>query len=311
MPITFLAMASDPDHDALSYQWTYDEGPCVGAAPRSVLIPGGSTFQVNHPALGPFCVWLRVSDPYGAASGLAFREATVVNAAPEVMLTVQQPGGNPLADFPLYSNFRISAAATRDVDQDPLTRHWSWVAFPDASATVLDAACAPTAPADLAACFHADVPGKYQLALEVSDGSLTGQNSVTVSVADDAPPCLRAPGSELPRRVADPAAAQQFSVTAADDGDPWPPANPSYAAAGFPVFAWRIRRNGGDAQTVAGTGLDTLPIAPGQFTVGDRAEITVEVADRKRRSLDGCGAAPTCELNPGCAQRATWTVEFL
>jgi hypothetical protein len=261
--------------------------------------------------LGPFCVWLRVSDSHGATSNLAFREATVVNTPPEVQLTLQQPGGNVLADFPLYADFRISAAATRDTDGDPLTLHWSWVSFPDRSAAILDMACSPTAPADLAACFHADVPGKYQVALEVSDGNLTGKGSLTVSVAADAPPCLRAPGSDLPRRIADPAEGQDFSVTVTDDGDPWPPASPSYAAAGFPAFTWRIRRNGGEAQTVTGAGLATLPIAAGQFTVGDRAEITVEAADRVPRPLDSCGTAPTCELVAGCAQRATWTVEFL
>lgn len=308
--LVFTAIATDPDGDVLSYQWAHDDGPCAATGPRAPLQPGGPTYTVTRVALGPFCVWLRVSDQYGASGELARRETGIANAAPVPALTVQQPSGNVGQAFPLYSDFRLSAAASQDADGDTLTRTWGFTSFPDVSAAVLRP-CAPTAPTDLAACFHADVPGSYQVALTVSDGALSAATSLTLQVAPDAPPCLRAAGTELPRRVVDPAEAFELSATIADDGDPWPPASPSYAAAGFPSFTWRIRRNGGVAQAVAGVGLATLPVAAGQFTVGDHVEITVEVADRQPRSLAACGDAPDCALTSGCAQRATWRMDYL
>lgn len=308
--LVFAAIATDPDGDVLSYEWAHDDGPCAATGPRAPLQTGGVTYTVTRAALGSFCVWLRVSDQHGASGELASRETGIANAAPVPALTVQQPGGNVGEAFPLYSDFRLSAAASQDADGDPLTRTWSFMTFPDVSAAVLRP-CAPTVPTDLAACFHADVPGTYQVALTVSDGALSASTSLTLQVATDAPPCLRAPGSEFPRRVVDPAEALDLSATVADDGDPWPPANPSYAAAGFPSFTWRLRRNGAAAQTVTGAGLATLPLAAGQFTVGDHVEITVEVADRQARSLAACGDAADCALVAGCAQRATWRMDYL
>ena len=313
-PMQFIGHASDPDGDPLTFAWARSEGACPAAPTLAAMPPAtgsSDSFEVTVATLDPFCVWLAVTDDSGAAAAVpAVLDAHAANSAPTAQLTRQQPGGNDLAAFPLYSDFRFSAAVSTDPDHDALTRTWSLAAFPDTSNAQL-VACAPTAPTDLAMCFHADVPGAYALTLTVSDGVATSAiAATTVTVADDAPPCLIGEGADLPARVSGTDESQTFSVTVADDGDPWPPADPSYAAPGKPTFAWRLRRDGGAWSDVTGYDLSSLTIAGGDLTIGETLDVRVEVADRLTRSLAACGDAPTCALAMGCAQRLTWTVRY-
>ncbi|MES1210651.1 MAG: hypothetical protein ABUS79_32340, partial [Pseudomonadota bacterium] len=101
-----------------------------------------------------------------------------------------------------------------------------------------------------------------------------------------------------------------FSVTAMDDGDPWPAADPSYATPGFPRFTWKLRRPGDDWQPVVDYVLPSLTLAAHELTVGDQLEVRVEIADRVPRSLAACADEPTCALAaPDCKQRLTFVVE--
>ncbi|MES1172094.1 MAG: hypothetical protein ABUL77_02565 [Bacteroidota bacterium] len=322
MPFTFIAHGTDPDGDRLVFEWAktaVDATHVCPAAPSAEMMPPptsmGDTFVVDVSDLNTFCVWLRATDTSGAHSDPVTLPASAANAPPVAVLTRQQPGGNQLAAFPLFSTFRFSAAGSTDPDGDSvkLTRSWSLAAFPDKAQPQFDGACALSDPADMAACFRADVPGSYRIVLVVGDGedvsSIPAEQSTktaTVVVAADAPPCLISDGTAV-RPGADPAMAQRFSVTVADDGDPWPRTDPGND---FPRFTWRIRTNGGPWQTAIGYGA-TVDLPPGQLSVGDRAEVRVEVADRvETRSLSICGDAATCALVDGCAQRLTWTVDY-
>jgi hypothetical protein len=320
MPITFTATASDPDQGVLSFDWSTSDltvsTDCPATPTRDAMPPTtytGSSFQVTPTELNHFCVWVIVSDTDGASTGPATLTAHADNSPPQVALLRQQPSGNALVEFPLYTDFRFSAANSRDIDGDQLSRTWDLVGFPDLSLAAMRSFndhCAPSDPTDMAACFHADAPGGYQIAVTVADGVDAATQSVAVAVAGDAPPCLLAAGTDLPARSANPAEPQMFSVAVVDDGDPWPPANPSYGAPGFPTFTWKIRRNDGAWQSIAGTNRSTLDLVPGELSVGDHAEIRVEVSDRVPRSLGACGDNPTCAQVPNCAQRVTWTVNF-
>ena len=315
---TFEASANDPDGDVLSWVWAYAPGVCPAEvtaenmpAPSAMT---GNWFQITPPDFSAFCIWAQATDSHGAAARVPAAKTMVPsNQAPQAVMTRQQPGGNANGPFPLFSDFRVSAAASSDPEGEPLTREWSWTSLPNDRSRPNLHSCAPSDPVDMAACFHADEPGTYRLALTVSDGEKQTKTEASFLVAEDAPACLHSLADNVSVIPLDHTQAIAFAVTVTDDGDPYPPSQPSYATTGFPLFAWSLRRNGGAWQDIATYNFPTLTLAAEQAALGDVIDVRIEIADRAHplpRTLSSCQDQSICAVTPSCAQRLTWKVMY-
>lgn len=145
----------DPDSDPLAYQWTLISRP-VGS---TAALSGGatSTAGLTPDVFGQYVLRITVSDGVLSTSDdvtiTVLNHAPVANAGPDL----ESNDGATLA---------LSAAASTDPDQDPLTCAWTIVSRPIGSAAVVSdpAACAPT--------ITFDSEGVYEMSLLVSDGAL-------------------------------------------------------------------------------------------------------------------------------------------
>jgi hypothetical protein len=309
-PAKFFADARDPDGDPLTIEWSLSPGACPGPAEPKLRPPTTgveNTFTVT-PAdemAATYCVWVRVTDKYGA-SALRNVTVTAVNRRPEAAMEIQQPPRNLAGTYDLYSTIRISAAPSSDQDGDQLTRQWTLRRFPPASQAMLTS-CSPTSPEDLAKCFFADVPGSYEVELVVNDTIDSSEPAREILTVDpDKLPCIGT--IPPPKLVLDPTVPRDFRVLEVrDDGDPFP-----YTPASQLTFFWSVRRGTDPWQMIPGHALlNVVRIEAQTFTVGELVSLRVEVQDRQRVVVDGgCGDRDTCPSTGDCPQRVTWNLEY-
>ena len=316
--VSVSADATDPNGDRLRYEWSSADGACPVPLDPSLRPPTEQTtptysFTLSAQSNDTRCVWLLVSDQYGAHGPPKAISVTPHNRAPVAVIDVQQPARNALGRYDLFSTFRLSSAGSHDDDHDALTPRWTLQA-PDAAIDAKLVACSPTPPAEVVQCFTAgQQPGDYQVQLIVNDGITDSEPfNLTLTVDPDSPPCITAtaPLVGASPLVLDPAQPADFSIlNVRDDGDPFPPS--TEASRGGATFNWFVRQNGGVWRSIAGfENLATLTIAADTFISGDQIDVRVEARDRDPdHTLSACGDDPLCPLI--CPQRITWTGDYL
>jgi hypothetical protein len=329
----FSATAHDPDEDParLRVQWfTRDRGDCPAAlaeARAATEMPAseGPTFMKTPAKLGPFCVWVVVTDSDGARAfdGDRFE---VVNGMPKAVIDLVTPAKfvattppTPVT-FPLFSEVRFSAAMSNDPERDPLSYRWMWQ--PPAGEPQ-PAACDPAGSpsGDEVKCWRFERAGEYELQLRVKDSAETWSEPdlMKVMVLPDRPPCIQRtePPHGLDSYVTDPAEPLTFRLLDVDDdGDPFPT-----VSGGPPTgeVVWRYLPPGGDPekpgdwQRFSSTSMTTLGFARNKFRYGDVVHVQLDYRDRDpaHDPAVNCEKALTCPAQGQCRQRVHWKVSLL
>lgn len=322
------AVFSDSDGDRLQFSWTVIPGACTPAPDPSKATAGSTSpppfmFQLPHDAATTFCVWVQVTDSFGAQSAFDFVPLNTVNQRPVAAIDVQVPSTPNAANrYDLYSRFRVSAAGSSDPDGDAIaTRRWTYTfpfqtPPPPLQAPSEPVPCSPTSPQDLVVCFDATDPGDYAVGLTVSDGLDDSMPATIVLRVDaDHPLCVSStqPATNASPLVLDPAEPKTFAVTGViDDGSslPAPTDGRPYTA---PTFAWSLRRNdpNGPWEDLVGyDGQASLTLAAGTYVSGDTVDVRVVVSDGQE--ANHAVTMTTCDAScpPGCPSTAVWTVEY-
>lgn len=331
-PAEFTATSADPDGNGPTVWFASAPGDCAQPVPlaegRTLLAnPSGAYSVPASVTAAPFCVWAFATDSHGAtvSSSLLVQPE---DHPPVADVQIVRPAAIA-GDFPLFTELKFSAAASDDVDHDPLAFTWS-IASPQPSLVPLFTACSDAAPApalvpaavaDTTRCFVATVPGPYQLELAVTSGpgatKATARTTLTFDVAPDRMPCiakaspdLSAPSTLPPALV--PPTLLAFEVTRVDDdGDPYPR---PLGGTGETQFSWFIGTGAtGPLVYVQNSGFPRLSIYPSDYRPGDVLRVRVEIHDRNVAAIDrvlsSCGDDEAiCPPASTCFQRKTWRV---
>ncbi len=157
--------SSDPDGDALSYQWALISTPKQS---KASITPFDSVKAIFTPDLpGLYVIALQVSD-------------NIANDADTLLITVTQPNGKPTSNAGndgkanVGSIYQLGGSGT-DPDQDLLTYSWSLTSKPAGSTTTIQN------PTNASATFLLDKPGSYTATLTVSDGTTSDTDDVTIT----------------------------------------------------------------------------------------------------------------------------------
>jgi hypothetical protein len=164
--------SSDPDGDAVSYQWALVSRPAGSAAVLSDATAVSPTFLVDRP--GTYTAQLVVGD--GSVTSAADTVTVItVNTAP-----VANAGPDQTAAVGVTVS--LSGSASSDADGDALSYAWALQSSPAGSAAALAAAPSVTP------SIVIDRPGSYVARLVVSDGQLSSvADTVTISTVNSAP----------------------------------------------------------------------------------------------------------------------------
>ena len=312
--VTFKAQASDPDGDAVSLDWYAVARKCAEVGAEWGDPTTTDVFTLEVPDHNPFCVRLVARDRHGASVAAEPYQGIPVNRVPVPTLTVDPPSAG---SFPLYTNFRLTAAPATDEDEDPVTFTWKGVDPTGAEMELGLGSCDPPRP-DVR-CFSAVRPGMYSVTVMANDGRQDSKPvSVTLPVLEDAPPCIEVtdPSDDTRVVVLPVTGSRSFEVRQVrDDGNPLPP-----GPHGGPTFQWLVA-NEGSTDWVKKLGFDRLfPVGAAGFEgarPGSSYRVRVEVRDPQHesmaelRALDGaCHDDDVCELPDKCVRWVTWTVRF-
>jgi len=164
--------SSDPDGDAVSYQWALTSRPAGSAAVVSDPTAVSPTFLVDRP--GSYSAQLIVSD--GSASSLAdTMTVATVNTAPEA-------NAGPDQTAPVGSTVSLNGSGSSDADGDALGYAWTLQSAPAGSAAALAGA------SSLTPSFVIDRAGSYVVRLVANDGQVSSvADTVTISTVNSAP----------------------------------------------------------------------------------------------------------------------------
>ncbi len=163
--------SSDPDGDALTYQWSLVSSPAGSGAAlsnASTLNPG-----ITVDEYGSYVIQLIVNDG-------------VLSSAPDTV-TLEVVNGRPVANAgtdiaaQLNDTVALDGSASYDPESSPLTYAWVFTSVPDGSAATLSNATS------VSPAFVADVEGSYVAQLIVNDGLLDSDpDSVSIEISYDA-----------------------------------------------------------------------------------------------------------------------------
>jgi hypothetical protein len=318
---TYVATASD---DGLSSELTYEWGKAAACPPDGDVAAalaaietgrvGGTTRErvaLAAPSMEPFCVFVVVSDRYGARGTLA-RPFAPIDRPPEGQVFVHGEATPPLAaqPYPLFTKFRIDANV-KDPDGDDVSLTWT-ITGPKGPVAATNCSDAPES-----RCFQATDEGAY--AVDVRDATGKFLAHLDLAVLPDHPPCLTAfqpsPFFRLPRSPSD---SQTFSVAVSDDGDPLPVTG---GADVHTELVWTVRVGGPTAAPLRVSSWSpqalTYTLPANTFGRYQTVQVTVEAHDRAHGAPDPTTCTPdgtecNAPLRDGtaCLSRATWTVEF-
>lgn len=328
--VTLEAITSDPERQAVALLWRAyactdataaggcDADPIYtgAAASATIAVPA---FRVDPdgagPALGAAVESLRVvlegRDDHGAAARPdQVLIVPVLNAPPTLALRAAPTHAAVIATpVDVYARYG-------DVDDSPGNVTLEWTAFSPSQvpAALTEVAVPPDGdPAHLqeGRRFTPQVTGNWDLRVVAVDraGARTEEH-LTVTVADDGPPCLdvwepAAPAQAVP--ITAPALVRVIQVR--DDLDAFPriSADP---AVGEPEFEWSIKVGAGPREALSNA-VPAIAFDPQAYAPGTIVELRVEIFDRKRTPIGCTDDAQTCSVisQPGCVQRQTWRLE--
>jgi hypothetical protein len=328
--VTLEAIASDPEQQVVAFQWRVyactdatsiqgcDLDPSfTGVEPEATFrVP---TFRADPDGDGPAAaapveslrVVLEGRDDHGAAARPDQELILpVLNAPPSLALRVASTHGAVVtAPIDVYARYG-------DLDDTPAAVGLEWTVF--SPAQVPDALVELAVPPDgdpthlqQGRRFTPQVAGNWDLRVVATDraGARTEEH-LTITVAEDAPPCLDA---------WDPAATLQFApvieptlfrvLSVRDDLDAYPRTS-SEPFLGEPEFVWSIKVGAGPRQVLPNP-VASLAFDPQAYAPGMLVELRVEIYDRKRTAISCADDAQTCSVisQPSCIQRQTWHVE--
>ncbi|MEO8751871.1 MAG: PKD domain-containing protein, partial [Casimicrobiaceae bacterium] len=221
------AASSDPDGNALSYQWT------LVAKPRGSAAAIVRTDQVN-PTLaldqqGTYVAQLVVNDGY-------------LNSAPDTVVVTtgnSPPVANAGPDQSVFvgDTVTLNGTGSTDVDGDPLTYSWTLTSKPAGSVAVLvnAAAVSPT--------FVVDKAGTYTAQLIVNDGTSNSAPDVmlvatgnTAPVANPKASCAASPNTDCSVTIGTPVGLDASASTDVDGN--------------ALTYAWSLTRPAGSSATL-------------------------------------------------------------
>lgn len=163
--------SSDPDGDALSYQWTIVARPSGSNAQLDAADTATPALAIDVP--GTYTIELIVSDGSLSSAPDTVRVLTA-NTAPVA-------SAGPDRTVELGEDVELDGSGSTDVDGDALTYAWTLAPPAGSGATLSDAsAVRPT--------FTVDVPGAYVATLVVNDGTEdSAPDTVTIETQNSAP----------------------------------------------------------------------------------------------------------------------------
>jgi len=321
--LVLSAEVSDPDGGRVNLEWTTSMGACpdpldVGQRPTTTPVGGSDADPTFSFALRPgapttVCVWVLATDAQGATA-VAALSVSSQNRAPVAAIDVLAPTTKTSGGlFELYSIFHLSAAKSHDPDGDVVSDpQFALGLFPPAAMpTPKLVPCPAAVPSDFLACLDVGgFAGTYTISLTVSDGFMrSAAATTTLTVDEDHPACVSGTDPRLDASpvVLDPSEAKTFTVEQIlDDGAPLPtPADGAHAA---PTFAWKVRRNAGTWQPIAGYDhVNAFTVTENTYATGDVVDVSVTISDGVAMHLQ-----PACDPRcpAGCPQSAQWTVEY-
>ncbi len=161
--------SSDPNGDALTYEWSFTQKPVGSAAALSSLVASKPTFTADLD--GTYTLRLTVSD----GTHVSLPDTVSVTAATFNSPPVANAGANQFIVAGPSAVVALDGSASSDADGDPLTYSWSFTAKPAGSLASFSSstAAAPT--------FTADKEGVYTISLIVNDGQVNSA-AATVTV---------------------------------------------------------------------------------------------------------------------------------
>lgn len=342
-PAMFLATVSDDrDPTSVRLQWFVRERSCPASLAEAQAEPqaaGGTSFRVDLPTEGTYCVGVVVTDVEGASN---FRtrmlqvtnqrpEAKMVMLAPPIAMRVDAPGGLATVNVPLYSNVRITGAMSEDDDPKSIWRY-QWKVTAPAGVAEPGPCTNGTLVADgPEICRHLDVTGEYMFELVVRDGQAESERPARMKVIADpnALPCFERtePPHDLARsrppdmmRPSPPLISSPSNsdysfrvIDVRDDGHPHPPA--SAMRVGKFSWQWWWIEGGTGSTRLTDDRRTFLTFPANTFDPGDEIEVRVQYRDDQPDTAYPClndNDSDRCPatLNTTCFHRVSWRLRF-
>lgn len=164
--------SSDPDGDALTFQWTLTNKPATSNATLSGATTALPTFVLD--VAGTYQIQLVVSDG-NLTSTADIVVVSTTNSTPVAEAGADQSGT-------VGTVMHLDGGQSSDVDGNPLTYQWSFSSKPATSTATL------TNPTSVTPQFTIDKPGTYVVQLIVHDGTVASSpDTVAISTVNSKP----------------------------------------------------------------------------------------------------------------------------
>jgi PKD repeat protein len=262
-------LSSDPDGDAITYQWSLTTKPTDSTTSLQNPTTANPSFVLDKP--GTYTGQLIVNDGQ-LDSDPDTVTVTTLNSKPVADAGADQTGqtGTPVS---------LNGNGSNDVDNNPLTYFWSFTSKPEGSTATLsnDSLINPT--------FTPDLAGTYVVQLIVNDGQLDSDpDTVSITVPDTTPP----PPADLGKITVGPITNGQVTITGSagsvEGGATVTITNPrtnevvTVTANADGSFTAQLGAQASDTLSIVVTDGAGNASAPGTVTIGSPTPFTASVA---------------------------------